>query len=176
MDAEELRGRIAAVRENIAAAARQAGRAPEEITLCAATKVQTDDTIRAAVAAGITVCGENRVQELTAHLAAGAYGPAVSEHMLAILLAIYKRLPDYRDGQKDHRWKDLGPVEGTDQALYAPREEWTHTSEITGETRVFLPGGELILRRGTTVLHADYYGYQDLPDHLDAFVRTLNSL
>ena len=43
--------------------------------------------------------------------AAGAYGPAVSEHMLAILLAIYKRLPDYRDGQKDHRWKDLGPVQ-----------------------------------------------------------------
>ena len=73
-------------------------------------------------------------------------------------------------------WIDLGPVEGADQALYAPREERTHTSEITGETRVFLPGGELILRRGATVLHADYYGYQDLLDHLDAFVRTLNSL
>ena len=28
---------------------------------------------RAAIAAGITVCGENRVQELTAHLAADAY-------------------------------------------------------------------------------------------------------
>ena len=43
--------------------------------------------------------------------ASGAYGHSVSEHMLAILLAIYKRLPDYRDGQKDHRWKDLGPVQ-----------------------------------------------------------------
>lgn len=61
------------VRAHIAAAARAAGRDPEEITLCAATKVQTDDTIRAAIAAGITVCGENRVQELTAHLAADAY-------------------------------------------------------------------------------------------------------
>ena len=48
-------------------------RDPGEITLCAATKVQTDDTIREAIAAGITVCGENRVQELTAHLEANAY-------------------------------------------------------------------------------------------------------
>ena len=30
--------------------------------------------------------------------AAGAYGPAVSEHMLAMLLAIYKRLPAYLVG------------------------------------------------------------------------------
>ena len=73
-------------------------------------------------------------------------------------------------------WVDLGPVEGADQAFFARREAWTHTSEITGETRYFLPGGELILRRGDTVLYADYYGEQDLPDHLDAFVRTLNSL
>ena len=64
---------IAQVNANIAAAAREAGRDPSEIALVAATKVQTDDTIRAAIAAGITVCGENRVQELTAHLAADAY-------------------------------------------------------------------------------------------------------
>ena len=69
----DLSQHVRAVQERIARAARAAGRAPEEITLCAATKVQTDDTIRAAVAAGIQVCGENRVQELTAHLAAGAY-------------------------------------------------------------------------------------------------------
>ena len=76
MDTMELKLRIAAVQEKIAAAARRAGRDPGEITLCAATKVQTDDTIRAAVAGGITLCGENRVQELTAHLAAGAYAGA----------------------------------------------------------------------------------------------------
>ena len=64
------------VKETIAAAARAAGRDPGEITLCAATKVQTDDTIRQAIAAGIAVCGENRVQELAAHLAAGAYAGA----------------------------------------------------------------------------------------------------
>ena len=72
----ELKDRIKQVQARIAAAALAAGRDPSEITLCAATKVQTDDTIRAAIAAGVTVCGENRVQEMTAHLAAGAYAGA----------------------------------------------------------------------------------------------------
>ena len=72
----ELREHIQRVQERVAQAAIAAGRRPEEITLCAATKVQTDDTIRTAIAAGIRVCGENRVQELTAHLAAGAYAGA----------------------------------------------------------------------------------------------------
>ena len=69
----DLSQNVKAVREKIAAAARAAGRNPEEISLCAATKVQSDDAIRAAIAAGIRVCGENRVQELTAHLEANAY-------------------------------------------------------------------------------------------------------
>ena len=73
-------------------------------------------------------------------------------------------------------WVDLGTVEGTDQAFYAVREERTHTNELTGQTRTFLPGGELVLRKGNTVLYADYYGHQDLSDYLPAFVRTLNSL
>lgn len=70
---KQLQANIAAVRARIDEAARAAGRDPAEITLCAATKVQTGDTIRAAIAAGITVCGENRVQEMTAHLAEDAY-------------------------------------------------------------------------------------------------------
>ena len=81
----ELAQRVQAVRERIAAAATAAGRSPEEITLCAATKVQTDDTIRAAIAAGIRVCGENRVQELTAHLAADAYAGARGVHFIGHL-------------------------------------------------------------------------------------------
>lgn len=67
---------IAAVRARIDAAAREVGRDPAEITLVAATKVQTSDTIRAAIAAGITTCGENRVQELTGHLDDYAYDGA----------------------------------------------------------------------------------------------------
>ena len=64
---------LAHVVEEIRAAALAAGRDPAEITLVAATKTQTDEVIRQAIAAGVTVCGENRVQELTAHWEAGAY-------------------------------------------------------------------------------------------------------
>lgn len=64
------------VRQNIALAAREAGRDPAEITLVAATKTRSDADIRAAIAAGITACGENRVQEMTAHLDADAYAGA----------------------------------------------------------------------------------------------------
>ena len=81
----DLSSHISLVQSKIAAAAIAAGRSPEEITLCAATKVQTDETIRQAIAAGITVCGENRVQELTAHLAADAYAGAKEVHFIGHL-------------------------------------------------------------------------------------------
>ena len=68
--------RVEAVKRKIAAAALEAGRDPAEVTLVAATKVQTSDTIRQAIAAGVTVCGENRVQEMTAHLDDDAYAGA----------------------------------------------------------------------------------------------------
>ena len=67
---------ITAVHSRIADAARRVGRDPDEITLVAATKVQTSDTIRTAIAAGIRACGENRVQEMTAHLDDNAYAGA----------------------------------------------------------------------------------------------------
>ena len=68
-----LKENIEKVRQELDAAAIAAGRDPASVTLLAATKTQSSDTIREAIAAGITVCGENRVQELTAHLADNAY-------------------------------------------------------------------------------------------------------
>ena len=65
--------RVAQARQAIVQAALTAGRDPGEVTLVAATKTQTDDAIRQVIAAGVTVCGENRVQELTAHLEDNAY-------------------------------------------------------------------------------------------------------
>ena len=64
---------VAAIKENIAAAARAAGRDPKEILLCAATKMNDADAVRQAIAAGVDCCGENRVQELTAKLSDDAY-------------------------------------------------------------------------------------------------------
>ena len=64
------------VLEEIAAAARAAGREPGEVALCAATKMNDAQVVRRAIAAGVRICGENRVQELTAKLADDAYAGA----------------------------------------------------------------------------------------------------
>ncbi len=63
----DVAGRLAAVRERIAAAARRAGRDPAEVTLVGAAKRQPPERLRAAWAAGLRVFGENRVQEAEEH-------------------------------------------------------------------------------------------------------------
>ncbi len=67
---------IAAVRENIAAAARAAGRDPSEITLVGASKMNDAAACREAIAAGIDGGGGGGVQEMTKKLADNAYDGA----------------------------------------------------------------------------------------------------
>lgn len=67
---------IARVRANIAAAAKEAGRDVNEITLVGASKMNDADACRQAIAAGIDVLGENREQEMTKKLAEHAYDGA----------------------------------------------------------------------------------------------------
>ena len=64
---------VAAIQGRIARAALACGRDPAEIQLCAATKMNDADAVRQAIAAGVSCCGENRVQELTAKAAQNAY-------------------------------------------------------------------------------------------------------
>ena len=64
---------IAEIREKIAAAAKEAGRDPAEITLVGASKMNDAAACREAVAGGIDVLGENRVQEMTQKLSENAY-------------------------------------------------------------------------------------------------------
>lgn len=64
MTYDALPGRLAEVRERIAAACSQAGRSPDEVGLVAVTKTHPAAAAEAALAAGITELGENRVQEL----------------------------------------------------------------------------------------------------------------
>lgn len=66
---------ILRIREKMAESAIRAGRDPKEILLCAATKMNDAARVRMAVEAGVDVCGENRVQELTEKLAENAYAP-----------------------------------------------------------------------------------------------------
>ena len=64
---------VARVRAQMAQAALRCGRNPEEIKLCAATKMNDADAVRQAIATGVDCCGENRVQELTMKLSENAY-------------------------------------------------------------------------------------------------------
>ena len=64
---------IAKIRENMAAAAREAGRDPKEILLVGASKMNDAAACREAVAAGIDALGENRernkVKQVVGHVA-----------------------------------------------------------------------------------------------------------
>ncbi len=61
------------VKANIAKAAVAAGRRPEDVLLIAATKMNGCERVREAIAAGVDICGENRVQELLEKNAQHAY-------------------------------------------------------------------------------------------------------
>ena len=65
--------RLHAVQNRIAQATRAAGRDPADIHLVAATKMNDAERVRTAIQAGLTACGENRVQELLQKYEQGAY-------------------------------------------------------------------------------------------------------
>lgn len=54
---------LGSVRERIAAACSKVSRDPDDVTLVAVSKTHPAETVRAAIAAGATVFGENKVQE-----------------------------------------------------------------------------------------------------------------
>ena len=64
---------IAAIRREIHLAAAKTGRTGADITLVGASKMNDAAACREAIAAGIDVLGENRVQEMTQKLAENAY-------------------------------------------------------------------------------------------------------
>ena len=67
---------IASIRARIDTAARETGRTGADITLVGASKMNDAAACREAIAAGIDVLGENRVQEMTAKLSENAYDGA----------------------------------------------------------------------------------------------------
>ena len=64
---------VKSIKQRVAEAAVRSGRVPEDVRLCAATKMNDASRVREAIAAGVDICGENRVQEMTEKLAQGAY-------------------------------------------------------------------------------------------------------
>src|SRR5579864_3601320 len=76
---------VAKVREQIADAARRAGRSLEEIALMAVTKTHSPERIREAHAAGLRLFGENKVQEFAGKAAALADLVNAEWHMIGHL-------------------------------------------------------------------------------------------
>lgn len=61
---QNIRENVAVVEAKIAAAAKRAGRNPEDILLLAVSKTKPVEVIKEAVACGLTSLGENKVQEI----------------------------------------------------------------------------------------------------------------
>jgi len=89
------------VRARIAAAAREAGREPEDITLLAVSKTFTADEVRAAHAAGQREFGENYVQEAMEKIAALSELPLV--------------------------WHYIGPIQSNKTRAIAEHFDWVHS-------------------------------------------------
>ncbi|MGA9868636.1 MAG: YggS family pyridoxal phosphate-dependent enzyme [Acetobacteraceae bacterium] len=74
---------LARVRARIAEAALRANRRPEDVTLIAVSKTKPADAVRAALRAGQTAFGENRVQEAAAKFPAlRETAPELSLHLI----------------------------------------------------------------------------------------------
>lgn len=81
---------LAAVRERIADATRQAGRPPDAVRLLAVSKTHPAEAVRAAMEAGQRLFGENRVQEALAKME--QVGPGPEWHLIGHLQSNKARL------------------------------------------------------------------------------------
>ena len=98
---DEIARRRAEILETIARSARNAGRRPEDVTLMAVTKGHGAATVANAARAGLTLFGENRVQEGSAKIAAlgpefaaiDAYFRSPNPQAMLIFVADHLRIP-----------------------------------------------------------------------------------
>lgn len=65
---KRIESNLAIIRDKIASAAARAGRDPADVKIIAVTKSVDMETIRNLIDAGVTVFGENRIQQLTARV------------------------------------------------------------------------------------------------------------
>lgn len=84
-DAETVGDRVRRVLETIRRAEVRVGRAPGSVQLVAVTKTVPPDRIREAIAAGVRVLGENRLQEALPKVATLAPEPGIAWHFVGQL-------------------------------------------------------------------------------------------
>ncbi|NLX83737.1 MAG: D-2-hydroxyacid dehydrogenase [Clostridiales bacterium] len=83
---------------------------PDKETITKLTNIKFLQLISSGVAAEYVTLGRER-PDLMLCSASGAYGQAISEHMVAALLMLMKRLHEYRDAMKQAAWESRGSVE-----------------------------------------------------------------
>ncbi|MGI6688424.1 MAG: YggS family pyridoxal phosphate-dependent enzyme [Christensenellales bacterium] len=69
----QMTDNVEKIRQQMARAAQEAGRKPEDILLCAVCKTQPSDIVRASASLPVDLFGENRMQELVRHHEDGAF-------------------------------------------------------------------------------------------------------
>lgn len=97
--------------------------------------------------------------------ATGAYGLAISEHMIGVLLEIFKKLHYYRDNQNSNLWKDEGEV----KSIYGSTVLIVGLGDIGGEfgKKIKALGGYTIGIRRSDTNKPDYLDELYLLDKLD---------
>lgn len=100
--------------------------------------------------------------------ATGAYGLAISEHMLGMLLELFKKLHAYRDAQHLHQWKSLGRVRSIEGATVLV----LGMGDIGGEfaRKVKALGATVIGVRRTDTRKPDYVDELYLTEELDSLL------
>ena len=95
----------------------------------------------------------------------GAYGLAISEHVLGCILALQKKLNLYLDNQREHLWQDEGEISGI----------WNANALVLG----FGDIGSEVSRRlhvlGCRVRAIRNHQVSDIPDYVES-VHTLDEL
>ena len=118
----EIAANLAHVHDRIAAAARQGGRLPRDVTLVAVSKTHPAEAVAAALAAGQLVFGENRVQEAAAKFPAlRAANPALRLHLIG--------------GLQTNKARDAVRVADVIETLDRPRLADALADAIAGEGR-----------------------------------------
>ena len=97
--------------------------------------------------------------------ATGAYGLAISEHMIGLLLQLFKKLHIYRTNQKLHLWKDEGEV----KSIYNSKVLIIGLGNIGGEfaKRIKAFGGYTIGVKRTNTDKPDFIDELYLMDKID---------
>jgi len=168
---DTIAARIEAVCERIAAAARRAGRSPEEIRLVGVTKTHPPELVAQALAAGLRDFGENRVQEAEPKIAALAAGRrTITWHLIGHL-----------QSNKAKRVAGLFDVVHSVDSLHLAEALARGVSERIPNPQPAIPNPLLVLLQVNISGEAskdgfDLAGWEERPERLDGFFADVERL